>query len=414
MTTAPRKKTILFVDDEPNVLSSVRRLLRREGWNLLTAGSGREGLEVLAANPVDLVVSDMRMPEMDGAAFLRQVKECYPAVIRIVLTGYSERQAVTRAFAEADLHEMISKPWDDDELREILRDALQQSASQEGAAHGLHQLINDIDTLPALPQVYAQVRAALKEAAEPSAESVARIILREPTMAARILRIANSAFFGQRRRIETLSRAIVVLGFDMVANLVLSTAVFQDLMDGGVPGFDHSALWRHSVGCGLATRAIEEKRGGDIRRLEEAALAGLLHDLGKLIFARFMPDRFSNALVTAARQQAPLVEVEEGILGATHAAVGGYLADWWNLPAPIADALRWHHDPARSEHDVHLVIAVHLADVLAHRTGFGSSGNGRAPDIGLPADRQVGIGSEELKQIERKLVLQAEDEAFLA
>jgi response regulator RpfG family c-di-GMP phosphodiesterase len=149
-----QKKSILLVDDERSILSSLRRLLRREGWNLLTADSGEQGLSVLADQTVDLVISDMRMPQMDGATFLKKVKDLYPNTIRIILTGYAERGAVTKAFTDADIHQMIHKPWDDEELKEILRNALSQTAGQDEESPGLHRIINEVGALPVLPSIY--------------------------------------------------------------------------------------------------------------------------------------------------------------------------------------------------------------------------------------------------------------------
>ncbi|HIG53051.1 MAG TPA: response regulator [Candidatus Handelsmanbacteria bacterium] len=147
MATA-EKKAILFVDDEPSVLSCLRRLMRKENRNLLFAQSGMEGLGILKNQEVDVVVSDMRMPQMDGATFLKQVLEFYPGTIRIMLTGYADRASVTQAFAAADIYEVVSKPWDDDKLKQLLRDALEHSNDHEHARPDLHKIINEIDPLP--------------------------------------------------------------------------------------------------------------------------------------------------------------------------------------------------------------------------------------------------------------------------
>jgi len=150
--------TILFVDDEQGVLNSVRRLLRREGWNLLLANSAAEGLQILGEQQVDVVVSDMMMPEMDGAMFLKQVKSLYPTTVRMILTGFSGREMVSRAFSEADIHEIITKPWDDAELKQILHNALEQGADQGRVSPQLRRIISQMQTLPALPALYQELR----------------------------------------------------------------------------------------------------------------------------------------------------------------------------------------------------------------------------------------------------------------
>ena len=374
-------KTILFVDDEPNVLSSLRRVLRREPLNVITAGSGEEGLRMLASHPVDIVVSDMRMPEMDGAAFLKEVKKLYPAATRMILTGYSEHQSVTRAFSEADIHQLISKPWNDEELKEIIRDALDQSQRQEEENPGLHRLINAIDALPSLPVIYTSIRTELEESDDSSIDRMADLIGRDPAISAKILQISNSAFFGQRRHVDTVSRAIVVLGFDLVANLVLATSVFSTFSGNENDGFSLDELWKHSLGCGLIARYVAEQRGHDRAYLETALLAGTLHDLGKLVFAAFDHHRYVEVLSLARKRNCAVSIAELEILQTTHGAVGGYLAEWWNLPETIVDAIRWHSDPGSCRNSPELAHLVHLAEVLAHRFGDRAESLGAAPQL---------------------------------
>lgn len=396
-------KTILFVDDERSVLSSIRRLLRREDWKLLFANSGLEALDLLQDHSVDLVVSDMRMPEMDGADFLKKVRQLYPETVRIVLTGYAERAAVSRAFEEADIHEMICKPWDDDELKTIIRTSLQQSEDQDIESPGLHKLINDIDSLPTLPHVYLEVRAAIEQVEETSTEKVATAIEQDPAMVAKILQIANSAFFGQRRQIETVQRALFVLGIEMVENLVLSTYVFQILNSEELEDFNAADLWQHAMCCGTVGRVLAEEKGIDKETKEKVILAAILHDLGKLALAKYAAKRYAQVIELARQRQVLTSEVERELLHTDHAAVGGYLADWWNLPDAIVDAIRYHEEPAMSQTDRQVTAFVHLANVMTHRLGMGSSNNGRNPDIELPTLDEVDLDEQALEKLESTL-----------
>ena len=413
MTDEPAK-TILFVDDEPAILSALRRLLRREGWNILTAGSGREGLAVLREHPVDLVVSDMRMPEMDGATFLKQVREAYPDTIRITLTGHADRESVSRAFEQADIYQVIAKPWDDGELKAVLREALELSERQDAEQRGLHHVVNELGTLPPLPRICLELRQALREMDESSAPTVALIIAREPAIAAKVLQIANSSFFGQRRQVGTISRAVVVVGLRALENLVLSTSIFQTYATDEIAGFGSDDFWRHSIGCGTIARLLEEQVSGDRERLEAAMLAGTLHDLGKLVFARFMRDRYVEAVSVAQRNQALLADIEQQTLGVTHMTLGGYLADWWSLPAPIGDAIRWHAKPDSARQDPHLAAVVHIADGLAHRIDIGASGNGRSPEIEPAACDTLGVDPDQLETISARVEAQIRDDGLLA
>ena len=118
-----RARTILLVDDEENILAAMRRVLRREGYQILTAGGGQEGLALLAANPVDVIVSDQRMPNMTGVEFLRQAKVTHPDTVRIVLSGYTELQSITDAINEGAIYKFLTKPWDDELIRANIAEA---------------------------------------------------------------------------------------------------------------------------------------------------------------------------------------------------------------------------------------------------------------------------------------------------
>jgi HD-like signal output (HDOD) protein/CheY-like chemotaxis protein len=407
-------KTILFVDDEPHILSALRRLLRREGWQILTAASGLEGLEVLQEQEIDLVVSDMVMSEMDGAIFLHHVKARWPTIPRIILTGYPKSEAVIRAYTEADIHQIIAKPWDEKELKEIIRNALPESDTLEEESQGLRQIINEMDALPPLPHVYTELRRVIGDAETSSAEAVAEVIMQDPVIAAKILQVANSSFFGQSRKVETINRAIVLLGLEMVGNLVLSASVFQTFATEEIEGFGHDDFWRHSIGCSLGARVVLSRSNPNRERLEKISLASILHDLGKFVFAQAMRDRYTEVVKKTRETGFLIAEIEREMLGTDHAAVGGYLADWWNLPTLVVDAIRWHHEPDGGRDDPQFISAIHLADVLAHRLQIGASGNGRIPEIHPFASEALGIAPDELDAIEAQIKDEMDGEEFLA
>ena len=131
---AMRTRTLLLLDDEANILASLKRLLRREGYTILIANNSTEAFELLSAHPVGVVVSDQRMPDMTGTEFLSRVKDLYPDTIRMVLSGYTDLQSVIEAINEGSIYRFLTKPWDDDQLRGVIREAFQrQEMSQENA-----------------------------------------------------------------------------------------------------------------------------------------------------------------------------------------------------------------------------------------------------------------------------------------
>ena len=186
-----RKPVILFVDDDSSILSALRRLLRKEEWRLLFAGSAGEGLEILREQQVDLIVSDVRMPVMDGVAFLNQVKKNYPHVIRIILSGFADKEMVTKAFSEEIAQQFLTKPWDDQKIKEVIRSALTQAGEQKRRASGIQRVINSISSLPALPSNYLELRAALDEASGQSIEEVIKALQRDPAISVKLLHWAN-------------------------------------------------------------------------------------------------------------------------------------------------------------------------------------------------------------------------------
>lgn len=398
-----RQYTILFVDDEPSILASLRRAFRKEGWHMLTAQSGAEGLELLRQQPVHVVVSDMLMAEMDGAEFLKRVKAMYPGTVRIVLTGFPKSEVATRAFAEADIHELVPKPWQAAELKVIINSALAQTADQEESSSGLPRLLDEMGTLPSLPNLYTEVRQAMEDADEISVDRVAEVIMRDPAVSAKILQVANSSYFGRSRQVETVKKAIVLLGLESVANLVLSVSVFESFKDRPIDGFGRDEFWEHSAAVSAAAKALATARGRSRDYIAVITLAGILHDLGKLVFASSMNERYARAIAQAVKDGRSIAAVEKEMLGVSHTAVGGHLGDWWNLPTPVVEAMRFHHEPASSAKSPEFASTIHIADALAHELNMGASGTGQIPEIDSSALETLGLDEADLDGIRAQL-----------
>jgi len=395
-------KPLLTVDDDGAVLESARDLADN-GWEIVTAASAKEALSLLNECAADMVIADMTMPEMDGAALLKEVRGLHPRIVRMLMTENPEHESVARAFAEAEIQQVISKPWNDRELVDIILSAFRQTLSQEVELLGLHKIISEIDSHPPVPHVYAELCRVTADPKITSTEEVALVISRDPAVAAKILQIANSAFFGQQRQVETVARAVVVLGLDVVKNVVLSKSVFQTFEQDGVQALDQDQFWKHCLACGMAASLLERAISGDKERSAIALLAGTIHDLGKLVFAKYMAEPYAEVVGVARTREAMLTDVEQEMLGTTHAAVGGYLAEWWNLPAYLTEALHWHHQPSESANDMPLTSVVHLADIIVHRAGIGFSGCGRVPDVDETAVEALGIGPETMRAVEERI-----------
>ncbi len=365
--------TILFVDDEIAVLKSLQCLLLNEGWDCHYVASSAEALSFIEARPIDLIVSDVLIPEIDGLTLLAKVKQLYPATVRLFLAAANRQINVTQALADGDAQQIIPKPWIDQELKEIIRSALRQSAQQKRHSTQLQTLINSIPLLPALPNNYTQVRSCIS-GDEVDIEKMAEIICQDVAISTALLHWSNSALFGQRFQVDTVHKAIIVLGTDIVESLILSEAINRMIAGNltEIPGFTLNIFQKHSFAAAIIARLlIKSLFSSDSDRQDRAFTCGLLHDMGKLAAASFFPEKYSAAVALAEKRQCSLAEVEMETIGATHSELGSYLAEWWALPPFIVNAIQWHHQPKATPVEQDIIDAVHVANLLSHQFDFG-------------------------------------------
>jgi HD-like signal output (HDOD) protein len=357
---AAARSRLLFVDDDPLVLQGLKRTLHgmREQWEMNFVGSGIEALEAMARDPYDAIVTDMRMPRMDGAQLLEKVKELYPAVVRIVLSGQANRETILRSLGPA--HQYVSKPCDPQELRLRLaqafamRDLLQNSA--------VRALISGLKSIPSLPGLYYEIQQEL-QSEDASLKRVADIVSKDAGMTAKILQLANSAFMGARYEISSPTQAVTLIGTELVRALVLSVHVFSQFKERTTT--DCATLWEHSIAVAcLAQRiAVSERCAKAI--VDESFTAGILHDVGKLVLLAEMPNDYAKLLNTLEETHITLAAAERERFGCTHADLGAYLISIWGLPHPLIHAVAFHDRPAESgESCFSSLTAVHAADSI--------------------------------------------------
>jgi len=354
-------RRVLFVDDEPRILDGLRQMLRpqREEWEMAFATGGDAALALLEAHPFDVIVSDMRMPGMDGAALLHRVRDQYPQIVRIVLSGQTEMSTALRVVPVA--HQFLAKPCDAGMLRVAIERACHlQSLLNDDA---IRRNVGAMGELPSLPRTYHELTHALTDP-DASIQKVARIVERDVGISAKILQLVNSAFFGLSHSITTVQSAVTYLGITTLKNLVLSVEVFRAFKPKRVlKGFSLEGVQYHSrLTAHIAARLPVPKHLTDA-----VVVAGMLHDVGKLILAAKLSDGFEKTLAEATKERSPLYKVEERERGFSHAEIGAYLLGLWGLPFTVVEAVAFHHTAQKVvPQQLDAVSAVHVADLLAH------------------------------------------------
>ncbi len=258
-------------------------------------------------------------------------------------------------------------------------------------------IVDNIVTLPTIPSILAALNAVIAEP-NSSASDVAGIISRDPSTATKVLRLANSAYYGLRSKVGTINHAVTMLGFNIVRNLVLTTSVFSVSPGGNIAGlFEREKFWHHSLGVGVAARIVAREAFPEMRRQsDEFFICGLLHDLGKIILLQYVQPKFEQALLMSRDQAIPLFEAEMTVIGCTHADVGGLLAKRWNLSKEIIAAVGRHHDLTETpEEQIRYVAVTHLADFIARAKEIGDGG-GSNPNLSREAWDAAGLSKQKI------------------
>ena len=265
----------------------------------------------------------------------------------------------------------------------------------------LTRIIRRVDDLPTLPRTIISITELVNNP-QSSARDLAGIITDDQVLTARLLKLVNSAFYGFPRRITTVTGAIVLLGFDAIRNLLLTTSLFDVFAaKRSKQGIQREALWDHSLGCAVAAKVI----GGylDYEKVEELFVSGLLHDIGKIVEMLFLEKEFAEINATVKAKNILIREAEEDLLGYNHAGVGKLLAEQWNLPPNHVAAIAHHHEPDCSERFGLEAGIVHLADILCRSLDIGSGGDKKIPPLSEKAIKLLGLDVNAIEPILEKL-----------
>ena len=343
-------KRILFVDDEPNVLQGLRRMLRtlRDQWQFEFAAGGPQALDCLAAAPCDVVLTDMRMPGMDGAELLHAVMQRHPTTVRIVLSGQCDRHTVLKCVGPA--HQFLTKPCDADTLKATVGRACSLCDALAGSPH--KGTLSRVTAVPSPPGLHDELVAELTSASA-SLRRVTEIMARDVGMTAKLLQLVSTSFFGSPQRVPHAAAAIRLLGLDTLKPLALTAGVWErcDLVcvDDGWLG----RTLDHSLAVACAAEAIARLETADPVLVGDAFLGGLLHEVGALALASSCPPD---------SRQVPAGDAAEWQADQLAAEASAYLMALWGLPPPIVTAIALQPSPVRSTDQAFTALtAVHVA-----------------------------------------------------
>lgn len=326
------KPNILFVDDEQAILDSIHRAFRKykSEWNLYFVDNAKSALEYCAKNSVDVVVTDMCMPEMDGAELLQKLRKDFPDTIRIVLTGHADQDMILRTVMSA--HQYLTKPYQNDLLKSQIGESLKLRQLLDG---DIREIVSNTHHLPSLPSLYQEILTCL-ESKSVSLEQITDIIIKDIAMSAKILHIINSAFFGMRKEVSSLHEAINYLGLDIVMALILNAKIFSTLDDSNIDKAAMTSLWDRAYRIGVMAKKICKHESHNEQVATQAMIAGLLLEVGKIVLMVNYPEKY---------QQCDSLADEKAMFNCTHSEIGAYLLSTWGLPDPIVNAILYIDNP---------------------------------------------------------------------
>ncbi len=357
--------SVLFVDDDPNILASLRRMLHplRRTWDIQYASGGREALRMLAEHPFDVVVSDMRMPEMNGAELLAEIMKRQPKVIRIILSGHTEREMALQTINVA--HHFLMKPCGYDELTSVIRRAVDLHSTFASPEMG--ELVGTIGPLPSAPVLYRAIIGEL-HSDDPDIERVVAIVRNDPPMTATVLRLVNSGFFGMCSRITEVRQAVEMLGIELLQSLAAANGVFA--LYRGADASVHTRLTERAVRLAFLARQFASAAGAPAAVIEGSSVAAILCDVGLLILHAQRLDLFRR-LSADAPGDADIVATEHAVMGASHAQLGAFLLGLWSLEDSVVEAVAHHLAPSSAITGKGLtpLVFVHAADALLAQAG---------------------------------------------
>lgn len=359
-----RKYNLLFADQDKNVHDGHRRMIKalKPEWSVAFAQSGREAMTKIRKLRPDVIISELDMQLEDGSDLIRSVQQIYPEVIRIVLSAEPDGQSEAVLKATQSAHRFLAKPF----RGEMLIEQIEKAANLRRLLNNreLLEIIGGIPYLPSLPNLYHELVAAI-ESPLISLEEIGDIIARDVSMTTRVLHLVNSAFFGLPREVANPQTAVIMLGINVIKSLVCYVKLFFAAPDNIHPGLSLDQLWAHSSLTARLSKEIALDLKATTRAQEEAFLAGMLHDIGKLLLIEHPRYYYQVLSKIGNLNEKAFSEAEYQSFGTSHAEIGAYLLGLWGLPDSVVEAVACHHRPDQLQiENSTVLIATYLANMF--------------------------------------------------
>ena len=360
MKEVSSNNTILFVDDEQNILNSIKRTLMGSPYKIFTALSAKEGLEIMANEEISLVISDFRMPGMDGIQFLKIVKEKYPEVMRIILSGFLDKKTALSSLSFGLSMIYFTKPWDNKQLKNRLKHSLHIRKILK--KNNILKPLNSIDTLPILSSVYYELLSALDEQNQP--EKIEEIMLKDSSLCIKILQVINSAFFG-KKNIVNLKEAVSELGANTLKELLIQFDIKDEkTMDKEIVTELKELYLKGNIINKYLPVFYKIKYG----KTETIPCIGITYQAGKLIFLHYFPEYYIQVKNNIPNLKNPSFYGSEKILklkNLFHNELGAYFLDLFNFPNIFIESTLFYVNPGHTSiENKSLTYALYFLDKL--------------------------------------------------
>ncbi len=352
---------VMFVDDEPRVLDGIRRNLRshQHVWDMQFVDGGPAALAAMAAQPVDVIVADFRMPGMDGGQLLRTVRDQWPDTGRLMLSGHTDADDLLKVVSVA--HRLLDKPCSRVDLVAAIEQALWLREAFDGEA--IRAEISGIDALPWVSGTLARLRAVVDRSGS-NAHDIAAVVQSDIALTIKVLQLANSSLFGGGGEITSVDQALIRLGLRTIRSISLMLELATPVRQG-----DATSAWLDRVN---AHASLSAKIAARLVRSDQAAdafSAALVAECGQLVFALCRPAAFERVLGAPDLHGGAAANLERDEFRVTHAQAGAYLLSLWGIPTTIVEAVATHDLRPSVELSVPMSVpdAVRVARVIADR-----------------------------------------------